>query len=398
VKRKSGVILIGIAYAGFVVLGLPSGVLGVAWPSIRASFSLSLDAVGALLIATTVGYLVSSFSSGPLLSRVGVGTLLMVSSLVAGAGLLGYALVPAWWVMVLLGLAAGLGGGAIDAGLNTYFATNHGASLMNWLHACFGLGAALGPAMMTAVLDTGQSWRWGYVVVGVLQGLVALCFGLTLDRWRLAETKPVAANPGSTAPPTGEVRGADTLRLPIVWLGIALFFVYTGIEGTAGQWPYTLFTEGRGVAPGTAGLWVSVYWGSLTVGRVVLGLVVDRLGVVPTLRACMLGVTLGSALVWWNATNLLGFVGLGLIGFSLAPIFPSLISQTPRRVGVPHAANTIGFQVAAAGIGIAALPGLAGVLAENLGLEVIGPFLLAASIAMFLLHEVVVSSSRQHVA
>jgi fucose permease len=376
------------------VLGLSGGLLGVAWPSIRASFDLSLDAVGTLLVATTVGYLVSSFSSGPLLSRVGVGALLMVSGLVAGAGLVGYALVPAWWVMVLLGLAVGLGAGAIDAGLNTYFATNHSANLMNWLHACFGLGAALGPVIMTAVLDAGRSWRWGYVVAGILQGLMALCFGLTLDRWRLAGAKPVGANPDLTASATDEVRSGDTLRLPIVWLGIALFFVYTGIEGTAGQWPYTLFTEGRGVAPSTAGLWVSVYWGSLTVGRILLGLVVDRLGVVPTLRACMLGVALGSALLWWNVTSLLGFVGLGLIGFSLAPIFPSLISQTPRRVGAAHAANTIGFQVAAAGIGIAALPGLAGVLAEHLGLEVIGPFLLGASIAMFLFHEVLVRSSR----
>ena len=234
-RPQSKTLLIVIAYAGFVVLGLSGGLLGVAWPSIRASFGLSLDAVGALLVATTVGYLVSSFSSGPLLSRVGAGTLLTVSGLVAGAGLVGYALVPAWWVMVLLGLAVGLGAGAIDAGLNTYFATNHSANLMNWLHACFGLGAALGPAMMTAVLDAGRSWRWGYVVAGVLQGLMALCFGLTLDRWRLAGAKPVGTNPGSAASATDEVRSGDTLRLPIVWLGIAMFFVYTGIEGTAGQ-------------------------------------------------------------------------------------------------------------------------------------------------------------------
>ena len=176
----------------------------------------------------------------------------------------------------------------------------------------------------------------------------------------------------------------------MVWLGLALFFMHTGIEGAAGQWPYTLFTEARGVAPGTAGLWVGAYWGSLTVGRMVFGLVVDRLGVVPTLRMCMLGAVLGSASVWWNVTDLLGFLGLALIGFSLAPIFPSLTSHTPRRVGAAHAANAIGFQVAAAGIGIAALPGLAGVLAESLGLEIIGPFLFAASVAMFLLHEVVV--------
>ena len=386
-NRETRVLLIGIAYAGFIVLGMSGASLGVAWPSVRDSFGLSLDAVGTLLVATTAGYLLSSFSTGSLLSRVGVGTLLMVSSLVAGVGLLGYGWAPTWPVMVLLGLLVGMGGGATDAGLNTYFATNYSASLMNWLHACFGLGSALGPLVMTTVLSVGRSWRWGYGIVGVLQALFALCFVFTRDQWRLAGPEPPGARPGS---PTGKVSSADTLRLPLVWLGIALFFIFTGTEAAAGQWPYSLFTEARGVAPGTAGLWISVYWGSLTVGRIVFGVVVSYLGVVSSLRVSMLGVICGAALIWWNPTDMLSFLGLGLMGFGLAPIFPSLISSTPERLGAEHAAHAVGFQVAAASLGVAALPGLAGVLAENLGLEIIGPFLLVASIAVFLLHEMIV--------
>jgi len=154
--------------------------------------------------------------------------------------------------------------------------------------------------------------------------------------------------------------------------------------------PYTLFTEVRSVAPGTAGLWISIYWGSLTVGRVVFGVVVDRLGVLSTLRTCMFCVILGSVFFWWNVTDILSFLGLALIGFSLGPLFPSLISDTPRRLGAAHAPNAIGFQVAAASLGVAVLPGLAGVLAENLGLEVIGPFLIVASIVMSVLYEMIV--------
>jgi fucose permease len=386
-KRRLEGLLIGIAYLSFVVLGMSSGLLGVAWPSIRESFGLSLDAVGILLIATTIGYLLSSFSSGPVISRIGVGTLLMVSSVVAGAGLLGCSLAPTWWAMVLLGVSVGMGSGAIDAGVNTYFATNHSASLMNWLHANFGVGAALGPAIVTMVLNMGQSWRWGYATVGILQALLAVCFGFTLDQWRLAGPKSLGASPSS---PADKVSGIDTLRLPVAWLGIALFFIFVGVESAAGQWPYTLFTEARSVAPGTAGLWISIYWGSLTVGRVVFGVVVDRLGVLSTLRTCMFCVILGSAFVWWNVTDILSFLGLALIGFALGPLFPSLISDTPRRLGAAHAPNAIGFQVAAASLGVALLPGLAGVLAENLGLEVIGPFLLVASIVMSVLYEMIV--------
>jgi fucose permease len=268
---------------------------------------------------------------------------------------------------------------------------------MNWLHASFGLGAALGPAVMTAVLGAGWSWRWGYVIAGAAQVLFAVLFGDTRSQWRLAGTEVGQASLGS---PTDRVRGSATLRLPVVWFGIALFVMFTGIEGTAGQWPYTLFTDARSIAPATAGVWMSIYWASLTLGRIVFGIVgvgagtASLLGITPAVRVCMLGVTLGSALLAWNTHDLLGFLGLALIGFWMGPLFPLQVSDTPRRVGAAHAPNAIGFQIAAASLGIAALPGLAGVLAENMGLEIIGPFLLAASIVMFLLHEVIVHRTR----
>ena len=52
---------------------------------------------------------------------------------------------------------------------------------------------------------------------------------------------------------------------------VLLFLVYTGTEVTAGQWLFSLLTESRGFAAGTAGAAVATYWGALTVGRVVFG-------------------------------------------------------------------------------------------------------------------------------
>jgi fucose permease len=148
-----------LAALAFVSLGLPDGLLGVAWPSIRASFGLELDALGALLIAATIGYVASSFSSGHLLGRLNLGTVLAVSCGLTAAALLGYASAASWLAMLALGAVLGLGSGAIDAALNTYVATHHGPRMLNWLHACFGVGAASGPLIMTAVLESGSSWR-----------------------------------------------------------------------------------------------------------------------------------------------------------------------------------------------------------------------------------------------
>ena len=118
-KPNTSVLLIGIAYSSYVLLGLPNGSLGVAWPSIRESLGISLDALGTLLAAVTIGNILSSFNSGRVVARFGIGPLLLTSSIASGVGLLGYVVAPAWWIMVLFGLLAGMGAGAVDAGTNT---------------------------------------------------------------------------------------------------------------------------------------------------------------------------------------------------------------------------------------------------------------------------------------
>ena len=51
----------------------------------------------------------SSFLSGLLLSRLGVGRVLAASCLLTGVALIGYTLVPQCWLMVCLGVFGGLG-------------------------------------------------------------------------------------------------------------------------------------------------------------------------------------------------------------------------------------------------------------------------------------------------
>jgi fucose permease len=386
--RQRATLLVGLAYAAFVSLGLPDGLTGVAWPSVRTTFGLPLDALGALITMSGLGYLVSSFTSGRMLARIGVGGLLALSCLATAISLLGYGFAPLWAVMVGLGLLAGLGGGAIDAGLNTYAAENFSPRTMNWLHASFGLGAATGPIIMSSVISAGQSWRLGYGIVGVAQLILAGCFALTRNQWQ-AQAEAVETAPTPSAP---MVR---TLSLPSAWLSILLFFLYTGLEITAGQWLYTLLTEARGMLPALAGLWVSVYWGSLTVGRLLSGVVVARIPVRTLLQLAMFGAILGAVLLWLNLAPWLSLGGIALLGLSLAPMFPSFISLTPARMGPSHSANTVGFQIAAAMLGGASLVSGFGLIADQWGLETLGPFLLVAAVLLTVVYESLERLTRQ---
>lgn len=383
-ELKYSFLLIGLAYLSFVSLGLPDGLNGVALPSIRCYFNLPVDAVGWLLVMFTAGYLVSSFSSGRLLSLMSIGTLLALSCIATGVSLAGYALAPAWWVMVAFGILAGLGAGSIDAGLNSFAATRFSPRMVNWLHACYGVGAATGPAIMINVLSRNEPWQRGYMIVGGWQLMLAFCFALTRKWW--PATAP-AASIGPASIGVARVSNLRTLRLPVVRLSIAVFFVYTGIEAAAGTWAYTLFTESRAVSPVTAGIWVSIFWGGLTVGRVISGLVVEFVSVHRLLRVCIAGIAAGAGLIWIGGSSFLSFAGLGLMGLASAPVFPSLISATPARLGEVHTANAVGFQIAAAVLGQSLLPSLVGILAGHLGLEVIGSTLFVASCLLLVLFE-----------
>ena len=183
-KPESKIGLILLAFVAFISLGLPDGLLGVAWPSIRGSFSRPLDSLGILLFAIMTGYLISSFFSGHMIARLGVGKLLAASCAVTGAGLIGYTLAPTWWMIVACGAVTGLGAGAIDASLNSYIASNFGEGLMQWLHASWGIGVTIGPMIMTTGIKFFNSWRLGYVLVGAVQLTLAACFALTSSLWQ----------------------------------------------------------------------------------------------------------------------------------------------------------------------------------------------------------------------
>jgi fucose permease len=364
---KAGLII--LAYIAFIALGMPDGLLGVAWPSIRVSFSIPLDAIGMLLTASVAGYMTSSFLSGPLIARIGVGRVLVASCALTGLGLIGYTLVPAWWMMVLLGVLAGLGAGAIDAGLNTYVASHFGEGLMQWLHASYGIGATLGPVIMTIALTALNSWHVGYRIVGVFQLILAACFVLTLAMWNKNDAP--AGSETSKRLTDYQTPMGETLRQPRVWLSALLFFLYVGAEGSLGTWTYSLLVESRSIDPTAAGLWAGSYWATFTVGRIVAGMFAKRAGVNRLVLGGLGGALLGAVLLVWNPSAVANLLAVALIGFAIAPIFPALMSGTSQRVGAHYAANTIGLQMAATGLGMALIPSVLGVLARRSSLEII---------------------------
>ncbi len=370
-----------IAFLAFIGLGLTSGLLGVAWPSIQRDFSLSLDAVSILYLLQTAGYTLASFSIGRVMARWGSGMTLLAGTGCLGLCMFGIATSATWLAVIAFALLAGLGGGIVDAGLNLYLATYHSARQMSWLHACFGIGITAGPLIMTFVLAQRFPWQTGYAIAGLPLLAITLLVAATRRQWRsegfqTAEYQPVR-----------RAGFGDTLRSPVVWLSMLTFIVYVGAEIGIGQWAYVLLTESRGMAPAIAGPWTSAYWGAFTGGRILFGIIADRFEIRQVLRYCMLGMIAGAFLFWWYPFSSVSLLGLVVVGFAQAPVFPMLMTDTAPRVGAEHAENTISLQMGAVGIGTAILPGLIGTIGHHFGLEMIAVSFVLLAVLVFISHE-----------
>jgi MFS family permease len=214
-------LLLIIAYIGFISLGLPDTLIGVAWPSVRDTFRLRQSAIALIFFGAGCSYFLSSFFTGRLLNLLGIGVLLAASSTLVSFSAFGYAFAPLWALFTAYSLLQGLGSGAIDAGLNHYVAHHFSARHMTWLHACYSVGAMLGPLIMTSAIAGNGSWRAGYLIVAAVLLCLALLFGATRHKWDELE-RAVATEQTESA----SVGIAETLRHPAVWLQVALFFVW----------------------------------------------------------------------------------------------------------------------------------------------------------------------------
>ncbi|MGC4063823.1 MAG: MFS transporter [Polyangiaceae bacterium] len=400
---KPGLVVLVVSYVAFVSIGLPDTVLGVAWPSLRATFGIPPSAMGAVLASGMGGYFLSGLGAGNAVRKFGVGGLLTLSSALVAMALFGYALAPTWTVFFPIGAVWGVGSGAIDAALNGYAARHFSVRHVNWLHACWGIGASIGPAVMTFFIASGFGYRIGYALLGTVLGSMAVLFFGTRRRWDDTPS-PSSTSPATPAvdddhhrasPPSAKpVTLGRTLCSGLVWLQALLFLLYTGVESTVGQWCFSWLREQRGLAVEAAGSWTSAYWASLTVGRIVLGSFIGRVGPDRMLRLATLSSVVG-IVSFVSVGGLLGRLGLLLLGASLAPMFPTLMARTPDRIGDDLAHHAVGLQVSAGTLGSALGPSAVGFLVAQSGIGAFGKFAVAVAIALLLMHELLLAMTRR---
>jgi fucose permease len=374
----------------FVVLGFPDGMLGTAWPAMRHSFGEPVGVLGLILLVNTIGSVVVATFVGRLIQWIGAAAVLAVAGVCAAVGGIGCAVAPGLWLVLSVGPLTGAAMGMMDGGLNTAVALTGRTRLLNLLHGFYGVGTAIGPLVVTGAIIAG-SWRPAYLVLAALNVVAAACW--IAYRRSVPGPAPAAGadaareGPGAADAPARLAHPAEGWSqrrvVTVLTLGLIVFFLYTGLEVSAGQWETSFLRGQLGLSASAAGLAAFGYWGALTAVRIGLALPARPVPAPAVIGPGLLAAIVASGLIWWQPEPVVTVLGFVVLGAALAGVFPALIAVTPQRIGEGRAQHAIAWQVGAAAAGGSGISAVIGLLIDRTSLAVLGPAIVVLALLLF---------------
>ena len=368
-------ILLSIIYLSFISLGLPDGSLGISWPLMRLDFNQPIEAAGLIILITLPLSALSSIFSHTLSNKLGIGKVTFLSALLTASSLLGIGFSKNYTMLVLFSIGLGLGQGAVDSLLNSYVAKHYSSRHMTWLHGFWGVGATLGPTIMTTVLKLKSTWSFAYMSLSTLQYLIAFILFLSLSFW------------------LSDSNNSSQSKLKVQFdyrmiYGIALFFLYVGIELSVGLWTNSYLVEEIGLLPSVSGYIIASYYASIMSGRFLSGFISNRLGNRNMIRLGLALSGIGALfLILFRDINLIR-MSLILIGLGFAPLYPSMMHETPKRFKSEQANVLISYQVGIAYIGGTIISTGLGYLFTPFGLSILYPIIMSFILLMVIISEI----------
>ncbi len=346
----------------------------------RVTLNLPLEAAGIFAMVTTLGTALSSFFSGWILKKLRIGKVILFSCILTAIALWGYSISPSFIYLLLLTIPLGIGAGSVDTGLNNYVANNYSAKHMSWLHCFWGVGAFLGPNIMTYIIENSGDWRKGYQVIGGLQFLIALILFMSLPLWN-------KKNSNDSQIHHEKLSGIKLLRKKGVIFSILAFPVYTGVEAGVGLWFGSYLIEGLHFPQGKAGIIVSIFYLSITLGRFINGIISESFTTKNIIRYGIILMILGLIVLNLQINSII-ILGIALVGLGCAPIFPSMIHQTPKLFGSNNSEEITGYQVGMAYLAGLVITPLIGLIANRLFIQIIPILYIIFAILLLVVTEV----------
>ena len=360
-------LLLAVIYMSFISLGLPDSLLGGGWPIMYREFDVPVSYSGIIFFIISAGTVASSLMSDRVTKKLGTGKVTAISVAITAGALLGFSFSTAFWHLCILAIPYGLGAGSVDAALNNYVALHDKSRHMSWLHCMWGVGASVGPYIMSAVLTNGGTWNNGYRTVGIIQVVLSVFLFMSLPLWKKAPEQDIASDVSDSEYKDRPIPLKDVVRFRGAKEIMLTFFCYSAIEQTCSLWASGYMVFDRGI--------LTMKFNDDQMMRI--GEAVIALGII--LIFLPFDITI--------------IIGLVTVGFGCAPVYPSIIHSTPVHFGRDKSQAMVGIQMAAAYVGTTLMPPVFGLIAEHISVKIFPIYLTLFLILMTIMYETVVKKT-----
>ncbi len=371
---------VGACYDLWVV-GMVITTLGPLVPFLMQDFGLTPAAVAVIFTARGIGYLVSVVGGGLVTDVYGRKVVVVSGALLIGTTLLVSTGGSSWHLVVALAAITGVGQGLIDGVANVIMTDMHRSNpgrALNFLHVWFGVGAFCAPLLAGWILDAGGSWTHVFWVVGVAAlGLGALFVPFAYPTGAALGGTKAATQPkhstkqdgqeGQSIPSTFQAL-AKFARSPMFLLMAAIMFLYNGVAGSIIGWVNTYLGALFNFSTMQASVTLSLYSAGILVGRLFMGVVVERIGYGLALLICSIGSFLSITLAVASPVSFLAAAGFAGTGLFFSGLFPTALAVGGTLF--PGAMGTVsGLLVGAAALGSMVVPWFTGLLVDVMGMK-----------------------------
>lgn len=380
-------LLLVVIYMAFISLGLPDSLLGAAWPSMYQELGADVSWAGGISMLIAGGTIISSLASDRLTKRFGAGLVTAVSVCMTAVALFGFSISTSFWMLCLWAIPYGLGAGSVDAALNNFVALHYSARHMSWLHCMWGVGASIGPMIMGWAIGSGIFWKGGYGIIALLQIVLTVLLLISLPLWKKKEYCRHENKDGEEEKSEKSIKLMELIQRDGVKEVLTCFFCYCALEATAGMWAASYCTISRGILAEEAAKWASLFYLGITAGRFVGGFITIKLNDRRMIRLGQMTIGIGLCLMLLPFGKTLLFIGLIMVGCGCAPIYPSIIHETPLNFGRDLSQAMIGIQMAFAYIGTCLVPPIFGIVAQYVDISWYPVFLILILIVMIIMSE-----------
>ncbi len=186
-----------------------------------------------------------------------------------------------------------------------------------------------------------------------------------------------------------ESNGFSVFRIKGLKLSLTAFLFYCGVESTTGLWGSSYLVNIKNLSPADAARWISVYYAGITIGRLIVGFITMKFNSRTLIRGGQAIVLTGVVLLLLPLPVPISLAGFVLIGLGCAPIFPSMLHETPNRFGKDNSQKIMGLQMAFAYIGSAFLPPVTGFIAAKTTIMTMPFLLLSFTLIMLVTTELI---------